>query len=107
MQVLKGKDLYYEAFYTSQLIVLHRKQEGINSSGRNKLDDTFAIDEYGLMAMNERYFPRKLSFFFSSYSEEKIYKNVAHYNLADMEATAGPMRYITCIPLEKGINELL
>ena len=44
MQVLKGKDIYYEAFYTSQLIVLHRKQEGINSSGRNRLDDTFAID---------------------------------------------------------------
>ena len=44
MEVLRGKDLYYEAFYTSQLIVLHRRQEGINGSGRNRLDDTFAID---------------------------------------------------------------
>ena len=59
------------------------------------------------MTMNERYFPRKIEFFYGSYRAENIYKNIAKYNLPDMEASTGPIHYMTCMPLENEIDQLL
>ena len=70
--MLQGKDLYFEVFYTCQLIVLMRKQEDINRMGKNKFGNTFAIDYYGFLTMNDRYFPRKLAFYFERYIHDNF-----------------------------------
>jgi hypothetical protein len=83
--------------YISHHIVLQRKQQAINRADLNKDDNNFAIDSYGLLTMNERYFPKKLQFTFENNHEEKIYTNLAKYTLKELEETVGPLRYIVCM----------
>ena len=56
--MLQGKNLYFEVFYTCQLITLARKYTDINRMG-NEFGNKFAIDYYGFLTMNERYFPKR------------------------------------------------
>lgn len=92
---LHGKDLYYEALYLSQQIVLRRKQQQIDAAGND--GSRFAVDHFGVAVINERYFPKKLQFTFENNHEEKIFWNLARYTLRELEETTGPLAYIVCM----------
>ena len=77
--MLQGKNLYFEVFYTCQLITLARKQSDINRMG-NEFGNKFAIDYYGFLTMNERYFPKKIAFWMERKSGDKFYWNLARYS---------------------------
>lgn len=65
--------------------------------GLNKFGDTFSIDYYGLLTMNDRYFPKKTGFYLEKSMHDKFYWNLARYSITELEAILGPMRYLTYI----------
>ena len=40
--------------------------------GKNKFGNAFAIDYYGFLTMKDRYFPRKLAFYFERYIHDNF-----------------------------------
>jgi hypothetical protein len=59
---ITGKDPYREAFVIASHIVLQTKQRELNLENTGRT--IYAIDYYGLLTINSRYFPTKLEAFF-------------------------------------------
>ena len=52
--------------------------------GKNKFGNTFSIDYYGFLTMNDRYFPKKMGFYFENEIHDKFYWSLARYSLTEL-----------------------
>lgn len=105
MGTLTTNDLPNSVFKIAVHIVLQVRQFEI---GREFPDESkvnrFAVDQFGLCLINNRYFINKVTMIFENSFDEKIYSNLAYYSLEELEQTTGPLRYLSLLPKQEYIS---
>jgi hypothetical protein len=99
-RVVSNVFIVSNAFPIACRIVLKEKDK-LNEKG------ILPIDYFGIKSMNSVYFPRKIEHHFEHSFDEKIYRNLAKYTLAEVEEAVGPLRYMVVLPFLDYISSKL
>lgn len=94
--------LYKEYVEAASTIVLLKKTAELQKQGRH---DRLAIDEYGLVSLNQNFAKNKMAFFFDNNQHYKVNRHLGMITLEEFELEFGPCRYMQSLPMYEEMNE--